>query len=347
MGIWYASRWDVSTALDIKATARNQLQVDRAIEAASRAVEGMMHRVFYPAIATRTFPWPDQQMGRSFRLWLDSNEVLSISSLSSGGIVIPASDYFLEPNEFGPPFNRVEINLAGPASFGGGNTHQRNISITGLFGYSDESTPAGLTAEPLDASETLVDTTNGAFINPGDVIKVDSERMIVAEKSTLSSGTTTTLGLLERNSNTTVPVTSGASFNVHEVILVESERMLIVDITGNNLTVIRAWDGSTLAAHTSGLTVFVLRLLTVTRAALGTTAATHLDAAPITKMQVPSLIKELTIAEALNFLQQETSAYARSVGSGDNEREMSGAGLKSIRDLAKAQYARKMRVRVI
>lgn len=347
MGVWYANRWDVSTALDIKATARNQSQVDRAIEAASRAVDGMMHRVFYPTITTRYFPWPDQQMGRSFRLWLDSNEVISIDTLTSAGITIPPADYFLEPNEFGPPFNRVEIDLSGSASFGGGNTHQRNIGITGLFGYSDESDPAGLTAEALDASETGIDTTNGSLIQPGDVIKVDSERMIVTDKAMLSSGTTLSVGLLERNSNTTVAVASAAGFNTYEVILIDSERMLIIDITGNNLTVIRAWDGSTLAAHTAGATLFVLRLLTVSRAALGTTAATHLTTAPITKMVVPSLIKELTIAEALNFLQQETSAYARSVGSGDNEREMSGAGLKSIRDLAKAQHARKMRVRTV
>ena len=68
---------------------------------------------------------------------------------------------------------------------------------------------------------------------------------------------------------------SGSGFNVGEVILVDSERMLIVDIAGNYLTVKRAWDGSVLAIHSTGADIYTLRLLTVTRGALGTTAGTH------------------------------------------------------------------------
>src|SRR5690606_22447868 len=56
---WYTTRETVKAALDYKETARNDAQVDRAIESASRAVEGLLHRRFYPETATRYFDWPN------------------------------------------------------------------------------------------------------------------------------------------------------------------------------------------------------------------------------------------------------------------------------------------------
>src|SRR3546814_19132909 len=79
----------------------------------------------------------------------------------------------------------------------------------------------------------------------------------------------------------TVDVTDGTLFFVGELILIDSERMRIVDITGNNLTVVRAYGGATLAAHSLGADVYVSRRLTVDRGALGTTAAPHLHEAPL------------------------------------------------------------------
>src|SRR5687768_3089573 len=115
--------------MDSKETARDNARVDRAIAAASRAIEGQTLRKFYPLTATRTFDWP-APYSRSWRLWLDENDLISVSALSSGGTTIAASDFFLRP-DIGPPFTYVEIDLASSASFGGGSTHQRDISITG------------------------------------------------------------------------------------------------------------------------------------------------------------------------------------------------------------------------
>jgi hypothetical protein len=59
------------------------------------------------------------------------------------------------------------------------------------------------------------------------------------------------------------------------------------------------------------------------------------------------LIKQLCVAEALNSILQETSGYARVVGSGDNEREASGKGLRDIRDQALSTYGRMARTGAI
>jgi hypothetical protein len=124
----------------------------------------------------------------------------------------------------------------------------------------------------------------------------------------------------------------------------DSERMLIVDIAGNNLTVKRAWDGTVLAAHT-GSSIYAPRTLTVTRGALGTTAAIHTTAAAITCHVVPGLVRELCIAEATNLLLQGASGYARTIGAGDYTKESSGTGLANLRDQVYAAYGRKSRIR--
>jgi tRNA U54 and U55 pseudouridine synthase Pus10 len=55
MGIAYATREDVMTALAFNETARLNTVVDRACQSASRSLESLCHRVFYPTIDSRTF----------------------------------------------------------------------------------------------------------------------------------------------------------------------------------------------------------------------------------------------------------------------------------------------------
>lgn len=346
MGYWISTREMVKSALDSKETARNNAQIDRAIEAGSRSVEGLLHRRLAPTLATRYFDWPNQQHAQFYRLYLDENDLISVTSITSGGTTISSSDYFLEPVNTGPPYARLELDLSSTAAFGGGDTHQRNIAITGLWGYSDDSEPAGATAEALDDSETGVDVTNSALIGVGSILKVDSERLIVTEKSMLTTGQTLQTQVLASVAENVLAVTTGSAYFVGETILLDSERMLIVDISGNNLVVKRAWDGTILATHT-GSTIYAPRTLTVVRGALGTTAASHLTAATLTKWAPPALVRDLVVAEAINSIQQETSGYARTVGSGDNEREIGGSGLIGLRKAVCRAYGRKARIRSV
>ena len=347
MGTWITTREVVKSALDSKETARNNAQIDRAIESASRSVEGLLHRRLAPTLATRYFDWPNQQYARAYRLWLDENDLISVTSVTAGGTAISASDYFLEPVNSGPPYNRLELDLGSAAAFGGGDTHQRSIAITGLWGIGDDSEPAGILAAAISStSATSCNVSDSSLIGVGSILKVDSERLIVTEKSWLTTSQTLQTPLTASQANVTVAVTTGSAYNIGEVILLDSERMLILDISGNNLTVKRAWDGSALAAHT-GSTIYAPRTLTLTRGALGTVAATHLISAPITKWAPPALIRDLVVAEALNALQQETSGYAHTIGSGESERETLGRGLSDIRKAALRAYGRHARIRSV
>lgn len=347
-GIWYATREDVKQALDVKETARNDRLVDRALEGASRSVEALCHRRFYPVAATRSWDWPNGQYAASWRLWLDDNELITVSALTSGGSVLAPGGYLLEPNRSGPPYNRLEINLGTDGAFGGGNTHQRDISITGLYGYRDDQTTVGALAEALDATETGVDVDGptSAAVGVGSIIRVDGERMLVTDRRTLNTGQAVAgSGLAAQANAVAVTVADATVFAIGEVLLVDSERLLIVDIAGNTLTVKRAWDGSVLAAHPAGALIYAARTLTVRRAALGTTAATHAAGTPVNRWEAPGPVRDLVIAEALNTLLQGSSGYARTVGSGENQREARGRALHELRASVYASHGRKARIR--
>ncbi len=160
-GVWYATREEIKNELDVKETARSNARIDRALEDASRRVEGLCKRTFFPVQATRYFDWPSRSGGTSWILRLNRQELISVSTLASGGTTITSGQYNLEPVNDGPPYNRVEINLGEDASFGGGDTYQRDVQIAGLWGHRNTETTAGALAEILDDSETAVDV-NGA-----------------------------------------------------------------------------------------------------------------------------------------------------------------------------------------
>ncbi|WP_431895864.1 hypothetical protein [Micromonospora haikouensis] len=346
MGVWYTTREQVKAALDSAETARNNTAVDRAIAAATDTIEGRLHRRFYPWTGTRYFDWPNGQRARPWRLWLDADELISVTALSSGGVTIGAGDYFLRPYG-GPPYNRLEIDLDSSAVFGGGSTHQRDITITGVWGYRADESPAVALAEALDASETAVDVTDSASVGVGHILRVDTERMIVTGKSMLDTGQNTGGALGANVADVTVTVATGSAYTVGETILIDAERMLIVDIAGNVLVVRRAWDGSVLASHLSGADIYAPRTLTVTRGALGTTATAHDTATAIARHEPPAGIVRLATALALDTLLQESAGYAREVGSGESQREASGRALRAAWDDAYTAHGRKARTRAV
>ena len=343
MGVWYCTLGDVKSALDVAPTTRSDAQVGRGIDAASRAIESLCHRIFYPTLDTRYFDWPNDQMGLAYRLWLDQNELISATSVTSGGIAL--TDYFLEPVNYGPPYNRLEVDLAGQSAFDGGNTFQRDIAITGLYGYADDADPAGTLLSSINATSTAISASDSSLVGVGNLLQVDAERMQVTGSFMISTGQTLQGAMDAYNNIVTVPVIDGTQYAPDEIVLLDAERMLITDIAGNSLIVQRAWDGTVLAPH-SGSTIYSPRGYTVTRGAAGTTATSHTAPTPMTTWAVPGPVRNLCIAEAINALEQERSAYARVGGSGDSALAALGGGLADLRQSVYVTYGRKVRTRV-
>lgn len=346
---WYVTREDVMSALDTKESARAARQIDRAIASACDSVDGQLKRVFYPTIETRTFDWPaPTQIGtRPWRYWLDDNELVSASALSSGSTTIAASDYFLRPDT-GPPYTYIELDLAANSAFNATSTWQRSISITGTWmGCAPITEDAGAVSGAIGAADTTMVVTDSAAVGTGAILIAGTEYMIVTRRSMVDTTQDTTGALTASKADVTVGVGSGAAFSVDETILINSERMQIVDIAGNSLTVIRATDGSVLAAHNTAQDVYAPRSCTVERGALGSTATSHADTLALTRHVPPPLVSELSLAETVVGMAQKGAAYARSISAGENIREVTGRGLTDLRAQAYQAYGRKVRHRAV
>lgn len=343
----YASRELVARALDAQASAYEYDAIDRALEFGSRTIEGpaVCNRIFYPETGTWYFDWPPTDRPTDgFTLWLDEIELISIATLTNGnGDAIPSTDYHLEPRNDGPPFDSIEIDMGSGANWDSADgTWQRSIGVAGVRGYNLTQRPAGALAVALASpATTTVTITDGHAIGVWDLLTVGTERMEVTGRSLVDTTVNLTAGIDGEVRTVTVPVGDGTAFTAGEEITIDAETMLIRSIAGNNLLVKRQVAGSQLAAHLSGADVYAARALTVTRGALGTTAATHLISAPITAQVYPQPVVTGTVALAMAQLLQEQAGYSRTVGSGEGRRQAAGAAEEVA--AARASYGRKGR----
>ena len=342
---WYTTRQRVRDAAGF--TERTDQLVDQAIAAASRIVEAETHRRFYPTTATRVFDWPPPQPAKPWRLWLDADELVTLTSLTIAGTAATVSEFNLEPANEGPPYNRIEVDLSTSAAFSAGTTTQQAISIVGVWGFENRTIPAGTTAEDMTTSETDLSVTNGGLIDVGDLLHIGDERLFVTEVAFEDTTVNTDDTMSADKADTTVPVADETGFLAGETIRIDDEEMLIRSVTTGNLNVLRSYNGTVLASHASAADVYADRLCTVERAATGTTATTSTSGAVITKQAYPPLIEQWCIAEAVVQLAQQSAGYARTAGQGDNQRETIGLGLVDIRERALSLYGRRIRTRVI
>jgi hypothetical protein len=350
MSVWFCTREDVKTATDLVGSAVSDWQVDDAIEAGARSVEELTHRFFRPVVATRYIDWPTEQRGRSWRVWLDGNELISLTELTSGGVVIPPNGYILQPSSGdAPPFTSIEIDRSSAYAFSVGATSQRSLGLEGLFGFRNDEDQVGTLTADLAGTDAAIASISWstARIGVGDVLRIGSERMTVVGRG--FNDTTQNLGadLASSVAANTVAVATGSAFGAGTVIMVGSERMLVTGVAGNNLTVKRGWDGSVLAAHSTGADIYALSATDVDRAQLGTTIAAHVSGSVIYRHKVPGLVHQLNKAEAINTLQQESGAYGRTEGAQTSERDAAGAGLAGLRARVWKAYGRKGRTAAI
>lgn len=347
MGVFYATVEDLKSSADVAATAVADAQMRRALESASRSIDGglarpgggRLKRRFYPEVATRYFSRSTSVPDPLTRLPLGRYEIISADTVVSGGTTLSPSAYVLGPRNDGPPYDRIDLVATSYSAWPGGSATDA-IVVTGTWGFTLDEAAAGTVAEVLDASETGVDISDSSRIGVGTIIRVDTERMIVTDRALLTTGQSLQTPLTAYDSDDLVAVVTGSAYTAGETIVLDSETMLITGVAGNTLTVKRGYDGSTLDAHTAS-TIYAPRTLTVQRGALGTTAATHLTAAPLYRHVFPALVSSLCIAEAAQMLAQEGSDYARSLAAGDSASTVLGIGLDDIRADAEQAYRRR------
>ena len=346
MANWLAGRETVKRAGGIGG-AETHAVIDRLIEAASAQIERATRRYFLPRTETRTYRWPSVWPGRSSVLWLDGDllsvTVLQTKAQNASPTTIAAADYFVEPDNLGPPYSRIEIDLSSTAALESGDTPQRSISVAGSWGYSSSTRSAGAVASGLasDATATSFVCSDGSLVDVGDTLLIEGEQLFVSGRANAANGSQLLNGALTASkAGVAVTVDDGSQFRAGEVVLVDSERMYVESISGNVLTVVRAYDSSVLAAHGDDTPVHVYRTLTVERGVNGTTAATHANSTVVVKYEPPFDITSLCVAETLVAYHQEGSGWGRVVGTGDGGREFRSRDLAARREETLARYRR-------
>jgi len=344
MGNWYTSRELVKAAASIIGTDHNAI-IDAAIEAASREIDRLTNRRFIPITATRYYDWPHSAGPSPYVLLLDE-DLLSASLLTKEGddaTEIVDTDYFLCPANV-TPYQWIEIDLASSAFFASKDTHQRQIHVTGSWGYCNDTVTGGTVTSGLAASAAATSfvCSNAALIDVGDTLLIESEQLFVSERAANDVGKNTNGALTASQSETTVTLEASHGVNAGEVILVNAERMYVESVSGNVLAVKRAYDGTTLAVHSDAQDVYVFRTLTVVRGVNGTTAATHANATAISKYRPPALIRKLCKALALADDELSRGGWTGSIGSGEGVKESRMTALNALKDDVRKQYRRRI-----
>jgi hypothetical protein len=116
--------------------------------------------------------------------------------------------------------------------------------------------------------------------------------------------------------------------------------MFVRGSTSTTLTVERAYNGTTLAAHSDDVAVHIFRTLTATRGVNGTTGATHANDTAASAYRAPAPIRELTQAMAIAAVTQEAGAWGRALGQGDAATDMTNRDLGALVERVSGQYLR-------
>lgn len=358
-----ATREQIMQSLEVLESAYGGHLIDSKLQAATRSAEGFLHRRFYPERRTILRDWPNRSSSPSWELDLGDQELISVEAVVSGGTNITSDVVLRRGDDLAePPYSSLHINLSTNSAFSAGTSWQRSLSIQGLFGYSDTSTAlaGGALSGAINSSVTtlVINPLSGYYtVGIGSLLLIGTERLLIMDRRMSSTALTTTSAMTDINSARTFTSAGAASLAIGETILIDSERMRIDDIAGSTVIVSRAWDGTVLGSHTSGSTIYALRTFVAARGVLGSTAASHSDAASVYVHDFPPLFNELVVAETVVLLEQSSGAYSRTSSSGTRGvsaagwvtrntgvgKGAPGLGLDDIRERAWMELGRKSR----
>jgi len=189
----YITLAEFKASLDISDTdTTDDSALELTIERASRSIDGYCGRAFYPERRVNYFDVPQ---GRCLDMGLyDCLEVVTLTNGSTG--TLAASNYQTYPYNQTPFY---EIHLKPTSGIIWESDTDSNpygsISIDGVWGYRQNYARDGWTsvttlgAALASDSSTAVLTAENSFV-PGDLMKIDTEMMLVTASDT--SGATIT-----------------------------------------------------------------------------------------------------------------------------------------------------------
>lgn len=180
------------------------------------------------------------------------------------------------------------------------------ITIRGRWGLWDRWTGSALTATQT-AGQTTLTIANGAVLWPGQVIMVGDELQTVTganggvDSPDPSAAVSLLAGAVDE-ADEQITVDDGSEFFPGEVLRLDFEDVLIRRKGGNVLLVTRGWNGTSRSVHADNSPLYVYRTVAVERAANGTRAVAHSEAA----------ISLYAPPDDVNYLGRQIAALMRS-----------------------------------
>ncbi len=193
---WYCTLDAIKDELGETGTA-NDKRLRRYIDAAARAIEDATGRTFLPVTATKYFDVPDC----NDRLYLEHEDLLSLTTLTDYTGTITSGNYWLYPHNLYPKHTiALDTDTLGRA-FEYGDEPNKAITVVGRWGFCEDTAATGLTLAVAISSTTATGITlSGAGCEVGWTLLVDSEAMFV----TAVSGN---VAAVERGANGTTAAT--------------------------------------------------------------------------------------------------------------------------------------------
>lgn len=348
-----ANRLSYTTVEAVKAAAgftgdTLDSRILRHIEAIGQELESTWGKWFLPVTEARSYPWPDRNINNAYTLYLDW-PLISLTSMTdeNGNSSVNTDNLFLEPANFGPPYNRIEVDRSTSEDFRFLTTSQRALEVTGQWGYHNRTESAGnLDGALSDTTGTTLALTRGDVVGIGDVLLIDSEAVWITDRTSTDLGRNLSSGVTTKDVTDTTLTLDGAptdAVRVGEILRIGSEHMRVKTITSTTVfEVEREWDGTTLATHSASDDVYIFRSYTMERGVNGTTAATHTDDTSVSRYVAPPLVVDRVIGEVITILSQEHAHFGRTVGAGEGQTEMRGRGIADVRKRSDAVYKRRM-----
>jgi len=246
--------------------------------------------------------------------------LLAITSISDYGTSLSAADYILKPEQghwANGPYSKI-VTDPDSTNIYTWTDEVDAVAISGKWGlYNRSGSTSATVADTTQQSDsqTTLKVSNGAKVSPGMLLLIGSEQELVTGWGSPTTNATTV----------TEPVTTGVDtltfadaslVNVGEIIRLDFEQMKVTDTrtTGNTGSVIRGWNGTTIASHVDNSQVDVYRTLNVERGVNGTTASAHANGVAISRYYAPDDVQFLTKEIATLIVNKAASGYQGRTG---------------------------------
>ncbi len=344
---WYVTLEAVKTAGGIEGPDRDTA-LGRLIEAVSRAVDSATHTRFIPETAVRKYEF-NQRNVRGNRLYFD-HDLFSMTTLTDRGstkrALTEGTHYLLLPDNAGPPYYAAEIlRSQGVGYEGGAATSQQSFEATGLWSATADTEAASEIAEDSvqDGSGTSLHVKDGSKVGVGDTLLIGSEQVFISARGDVDLAQNLSGALTSDETDTNVGLDGAPNdpVNLGEVFRLDSERMRVTAINSTtSFEVERAYDGTTLAAHSNTADIFIRRTYTMGRGVNGTTGVAHADDLAFTRYTAPSLIEEVVLAEVIQLFHRQESGFTQRVGAGESQVTIRPESIASLQKRAYGAHRR-------